>query len=120
MPIEMIHYVYRLADDIDEALGYKRVSILDIGGGLSLNYSSDEVQPTFLEYFDAIHEKSPLFFRQKRRIVTEFGRAWVGKAGAVVSRVEDVVYPAAQFRPATPLTAITHAGADMFLRPVWL
>ena len=82
------------------------------GGGLSLNYSSDTVEPTVGEYFRSISEHYPEFWAQKRRIITEFGRIWVGKAGAVIAKTEDILQANDAF------TAIVHAGADLFLRTV--
>ena len=88
------------------------MSLSFVGGGLSLNYSNDIVEPTVNQYFQSISQQCPDFWMQKRRIITEFGRIWVGKAGAVVARVEDVL-PGSEV-----VTAIVHAGADLFLRTV--
>ena len=88
------------------------MSLRFVGGGLSLNYSNDTVEPTVNQYFQFISQQCPEFWMQKRRIITEFGRIWVGKAGAVVARVEDVL-PGSEV-----VTAIVHAGADLFLRTV--
>ena len=85
---------------------------IDIGGGLSLNYSSDAVEPTVDHYFTEISKQCPNFWTQKRRIITEFGRIWLGKAGVVVAKVEDVLQTNDVF------TAIVHTGADLFLRTV--
>lgn len=106
----------RLAEWIDKSLGYNRITMLDIGGGLSLNYTDDSVRPTFEEYFDCITSSCPALF-QGRKIVTEFGRAWVGKAAAVVAVVEDVIEHS-QNGLGPSYTAISHVGADMFVRPV--
>jgi diaminopimelate decarboxylase len=82
-----------------------------------LNYSSDTVEPAFMDYFDAIVALRNDFFSINRTIYSEFGRAWVGKSAVVVATVEDVLIPPSVFT-GIPLTAITHAGADIFLRPV--
>ena len=107
----------RLASRVDEFLGESRINLVDIGGGVSMNYDSDIVRPSFQEYFDEIHKVCPNFFFQKRTVVTEFGRAYVGKAGAIVTIIEDVIEPLPIYFN-SPLTAITHAGADLFPRTV--
>jgi hypothetical protein len=70
-----------------------------------------------MNYFDAIVSLREDFFSINRTIYSEFGRAWVGKSAVVVATIEDVLIPPSVFS-GIPLTAITHAGADMFLRPV--
>ena len=55
--VEAIQVVHALALEINEAVGAKQVSILDIGGGLPMNYRSDEESPTFEQY---IKEARPL------------------------------------------------------------
>ena len=36
-----------LADEIDAAVGEKQVTILDIGGGLPVNFDTEETSPTW-------------------------------------------------------------------------
>jgi diaminopimelate decarboxylase len=113
---------------------------LDIGGGLSVDYHSDTPSPTLHAYADALRVGCPglaaFAAAPGRRVVTEFGKALVAKAGAVVALVEDVVEhlpePPAPASPAPSpspeaeaatekghVTAIVHAGADLLLRAAY-
>jgi diaminopimelate decarboxylase len=47
-----------------------RIHTIDIGGGLSANYTSDDIKPTFASYVEAILRVYPRFFAQGRRIIT--------------------------------------------------
>lgn len=125
-----------IANTVDKALGKGRVALIDIGGGLPVNYSSGEVTPTFADYADVLKSKAPeLFSNMERTVITEFGRALVVKAAVTVSKVEYVrenVTPEAegeepQVTKAMDMdlpppgssdrqTLVTHMGADLFLR----
>jgi len=63
-----------LADEVDQLClaseGRKRITLLDIGGGLSANYSDEKVSPTFDAYLEAILKVYPGFHTQGRTIVT--------------------------------------------------
>lgn len=106
-----------LADAIDADCGEARIQTIDIGGGLSANYGSDEVAPTFSEYFTELRRRCPALFTHKRLVVTEFGKSLVAKAGAILAKVEDV------WTDPTPdgdrATVICHAGADLLLRTAY-
>ena len=70
-----------------------RITTIDIGGGLSVNYDSDEITPTMEDYANALARECPtLFSHPHRRIITEFGKALVAKCGAIVTTVEDVLH----------------------------
>ena len=99
MPIETMvqgaECIFTLADEIDArcagAYSNHRITHIDIGGGLSANYDSAEVSPTFREYAQSLaktcgerHSKSA-----HRVIVTEFGKALIAKAGVIASAVEE-------------------------------
>ena len=80
--------VCELADEIDAAAGARRVSLLDIGGGLHASLDSDEPSPSFEEYAACLRRAAPgLFVDDGRRVVTEFGRALLLKAGWVAAQV---------------------------------
>lgn len=115
--------VFRLADLIDSRCGTRRVSSVDIGGGLSANYQSDQVTPTFSQYASALYEACGQSATSGRVIITEFGKALVTKSGAIATLVEDVLH-SSQPRPDgsgphTTATAICHAGADLLLRTAY-
>jgi len=52
--VDSIKIVHGLALEINENCGGQQVSILDIGGGLPMNYRSDEESPTFEEYITEV------------------------------------------------------------------
>jgi diaminopimelate decarboxylase len=112
-----------------------RITHIDIGGGLSANYNSDEVSPTFEEYCELLaqacsemHQKKP-----KRILVTEFGKALVAKTAIIATVVEEVTEMEASLPAAAtaasagtaaaaaavaqkPVMAVVQAGADLLLR----
>jgi len=105
-----------LQEKINKICGTKRIDTVDIGGGLSTNYDSMEISPTFEEYAEALQERVPQLFElgDDTQVVTEFGRALCAKAGWVATGVEYVM----SGDPEKPV-AITHAGADLFVRPCY-
>ena len=114
-------YVCALADEIDERCGGKRISTIDIGGGLPSNYSSESMGDfTFSGYVDALQKDCPAILNTTdRRVVTEFGRAIVSKLGWIATEIEyvkDMHLPNASAEDLPRKTLITHAGADLFLR----
>jgi diaminopimelate decarboxylase len=44
------------AKQVDAELGERRVTILDIGGGLSANYETDVFKPSYAEYAAALQQ----------------------------------------------------------------
>ena len=106
-------------DAIEAECGVGRVDIVDIGGGLSANYSGMGDEPSFKDYISALRSargcESALFDAGRvQSVVTEFGKALVTKAAFVVSSVEYI----GGGDPTHP-TAITHAGADLFVRTAY-
>src|SRR5699024_10049602 len=63
----------------------RRVTRIDIGGGLSVNFDGEDVSPTFAEYRAVLEDLVPGLFDFD--IVTEFGRALLAKAGTILTRV---------------------------------
>jgi len=132
MPVEsMVQgalHIMQLADEIDvrsEAFGVsKRITHVDIGGGLSANYGSDEVVHTFREYAQKLGAACRDLLRASphRRIITEFGKAIITKTGVIATRVEEVVEQQALRVPAggkRSVTAVVQAGADLLLRTAY-
>ena len=68
-----VQVLCELADEVDALCAAPRIRMLDIGGGLSANYSSDAVCPTFADYMAAILQVYPRFLVQKRLIITGTG-----------------------------------------------
>eukprot|EP00735_Rhodelphis_limneticus_P011793 TRINITY_DN493_c0_g1::TRINITY_DN493_c0_g1_i1::g.2607::m.2607 TRINITY_DN493_c0_g1::TRINITY_DN493_c0_g1_i1::g.2607 ORF type:complete len:445 (+),score=76.11,sp/Q9X1K5/DCDA_THEMA/30.71/1e-39,Orn_Arg_deC_N/PF02784.11/6.7e-40,Orn_DAP_Arg_deC/PF00278.17/3.4e-12 TRINITY_DN493_c0_g1_i1:52-1335(+) len=90
-----------------------QITHIDIGGGLSVDYHGDSLGPTFHEYAAALREQVPDLFTPEFTVVTEFGRKVNAKVGWVAAHVEYVKTAGGKN------IALTHAGADLFLRAVY-
>jgi len=103
-----------LAEEINAFIGNQQVVRLDIGGGLPVNFASEEVTPSFQEYADILKAIVPLIFTNKYQVKTEFGRAIVAKNGVIVTRVEYTKNSGGRH------IATTHAGAQILTRTAFL
>lgn len=103
-----------LAEEINAVIGQQQVVRLDIGGGLPVNFASDDVTPSFQEYADILKATVPLLFTDKYQVKTEFGRAIVAKNGVIITRVEYTKNSGGRH------IAITHAGAQVLTRTAFL
>jgi diaminopimelate decarboxylase len=88
--------------------------VIDIGGGLPVNFESEDVRPTFAEYAENLRNGVPLLFSGRYRIVTEFGRSILAKNGFIVAGVEYTKTTGDRS------IAITHAGAQTATRTVFM
>ncbi|MER0446170.1 diaminopimelate decarboxylase [Streptomyces sp. Edi4] len=104
---------YELAEEINAAVGRRQVDTLDIGGGLPVNFGSDEETPTYAAYARVLKETAPGLFDGRYALVTEFGRALLAKHGTVLARVEY-----AKVSGGRPI-AVTHAGVQIAARTVY-
>mmetsp|Transcript_98 Transcript_98/g.267 ORF Transcript_98/g.267 Transcript_98/m.267 type:complete len:478 (-) Transcript_98:77-1510(-) len=88
-----------VAKQVNEKVGRRQITVLDIGGGLPANYSSDELAtsacPSFADYAQALRQECPGLLptaeneeRLFDRVVTEFGQSLNAKGGFLASRVE--------------------------------
>ncbi|MDZ8274794.1 diaminopimelate decarboxylase [Microbacterium aquimaris] len=106
--------VVDLADAIEAATGAQQVDTIDVGGGLSVNFASDETTPSFSDHADALRQAAPDLFSGKYEIATEFGRSLTAKAGTLLGRVEYV-------KQAGPRSvAVTHIGVHVAARSVFM
>ncbi|MFJ6918539.1 diaminopimelate decarboxylase [Streptomyces sp. NPDC101133] len=110
---EGVRQTYALAEEINERAGRSQVDTLDIGGGLPVNFASEETTPTYAEYARVLSETVPGLFDGRYGLVTEFGRSLLAKHGTVVARVEYA--KSAGGRP----VAVTHAGVQVATRTVY-
>ncbi|MFJ8696417.1 type III PLP-dependent enzyme domain-containing protein [Streptomyces roseolilacinus] len=101
------------AEEVNERLGRRQVTGIDIGGGLPVNFGSDETTPGFDAYVDRLREHAPALFSGAYEIVTEFGRSVLAKNGFTAAYVEYTKTVGG--RP----IAITHAGAQVAARTVF-
>ncbi|MGH3311015.1 MAG: diaminopimelate decarboxylase [Streptomyces sp.] len=117
MPLDLMaegaKETFDLAEEINTAVGRHQIDTLDLGGGLPVNFASDDVTPTFAEYARLLARTVPGLFDGRYGIVTEFGRSLLAKSGTVLARVEYA--KSAGGRP----IAVTHAGAQLAVRTVF-
>ncbi len=106
--------IANLAEEINEIIGQQQITRLDIGGGLPVNFSSEDVTPTFSEYADVLRAHVPILFTNKYQVKTEFGRAIAAKNGVIVTRVEYTKNSGGRH------IATTHAGAQILTRTAFL
>ncbi|MGW8779517.1 diaminopimelate decarboxylase [Streptomyces sp. NPDC055796] len=110
---EGVRDLHALAEEINAAAGRRQVDTLDIGGGLPVNFASDEQDPTYARYVGALREAVPALFDGGYGLVTEFGRSLLAKHGLVLARVEYTKTTGS--RP----IALTHAGVQLATRTVY-
>ncbi|GAA4065711.1 diaminopimelate decarboxylase [Nonomuraea soli] len=115
-PLELIAAgiaeTYELAEEINQRLGRRQVTGLDIGGGLPVNFASDEETPTFDDYVATLRAAVPGLFDGRYALVTEFGRSLLAKNGFIAALVEYTKDAGGR------RIAITHAGAQVATRTV--
>jgi diaminopimelate decarboxylase len=61
------------------------LEIVNVGGGLGIDYENPDINPDFPEYFSLLHEFIDLIPGQKMHI--EPGRSIIGQCGSLISRV---------------------------------
>ncbi|MFE0688410.1 diaminopimelate decarboxylase [Streptomyces xiamenensis] len=108
-----VRATHELAEEINTALGRRQVDTLDIGGGLPVNFDSEETDPSFAAYAALLRREVPGLFEGRYGLVTEFGRSLLAKSGLILTRVEYTKN--AGGRP----IAVTHAGAQVATRTVF-
>ncbi|MEU3428299.1 diaminopimelate decarboxylase [Streptomyces gardneri] len=110
---EGVGEAYALAEEINHKAGRQQIDTLDIGGGLPVNFTSDEETPTYAEYARLLADTAPGLLDGRYRLVTEFGRSLLAKHGTVLARVEYTKTSGG--RP----IAVTHAGVQLATRTVY-
>lgn len=106
--------VHALAEEINSRVGRRQIDTIDIGGGLPVDFGSDETSPTHAQYARLLSEAVPGLFGGRYGLVTEFGRSLLAKHGTLVARVEYT--KTAGGRP----VAVTHAGVQVVTRTVYV
>ena len=109
-----IKELVKLAEEINEFVGFQQIKQIDIGGGLPVNFASEEVTPSFQEYADILKREVPQLFSGQYRVKTEFGRAIAAKNGFILTRVEYTKNMGGRH------IATTHAGAQILTRTAFL
>ncbi|WP_405808007.1 diaminopimelate decarboxylase [Streptomyces sp. NBC_00210] len=108
-----IRAVYELAEEINAAAGRQQIDTVDIGGGLPVNFASDEQTPTFAQYAQLLKELVPGLLDGRYGLVTEFGRSLIAKHGTLLARVEYAKSAGGR------AIAVTHAGVQVATRTVY-
>ncbi|MFE6104657.1 diaminopimelate decarboxylase [Streptomyces laurentii] len=110
---EGVRAAHALAEEINDRAGRRQIDTLDIGGGLPVNFASDEDTPTYATYAGLLAATVPGLFDGRYALVTEFGRSLLAKHGTVLARVEYTKTSGG--RP----IAVTHAGVQLAVRTVY-
>ncbi|MFB7516449.1 diaminopimelate decarboxylase [Streptomyces sp. NPDC056144] len=110
---EGVAETYTLAEEINHKAGRQQIDTIDIGGGLPVNFASDEETPTYAEYAGLLADTVPGLLDGRYRLVTEFGRSLLAKHGTILARVEYTKTSGG--RP----IAVTHAGVQVATRTVY-
>jgi len=110
-----------LALEINKTLGSSQVQVLDMGGGMPVNYAAEtwysEKVPSFAEYAAALRARIPALFPCNpespfRKVITEFGQSLNAKAGWLASRIEYIKPLGAD----DAQIALIHFGAETCVR----
>ncbi|MFI8851257.1 diaminopimelate decarboxylase [Streptomyces sp. NPDC053499] len=107
---ESVRVVFELAEQINGAAGRQQIDTLDIGGGLPVNFTGDETEPSFDAYARLLRRTVPGLFDGRYTLVTEFGRSLLAKQGFIAALVEYTKTSGGR------RIAITHAGAHVATR----
>jgi len=92
-----VRRMVELALEVNAHLGRDQVQVLDIGGGMPVNYASEAWHttefPSFGEYAEALRREVPALFPGSqgspfKQVITEFGQSMHAKAGWLASRIE--------------------------------
>ncbi|MEU9315756.1 diaminopimelate decarboxylase [Streptomyces sp. NPDC048295] len=111
---EGIRAAYELAERINARLGHPRITGIDIGGGLPVNFADEDDRPTYADYVAALREAAPGLFDGRYTLVTEFGRSLLAKSGTIGTVVEYTKSAGGR------RIAVTHAGAQVATRTVFM
>ena len=111
---EGISEILDLSEAVNGRSEGQQIRRIDIGGGLPVNFKSDEVTPTFADYAEVLKARVPLLFSGKYQVKTEFGRAIAAKNGFIITRVEYTKSSGGRY------IAATHAGAQIMTRTAFL
>ncbi|MEW2295802.1 diaminopimelate decarboxylase [Streptomyces sp. NPDC006743] len=109
-----VRAAHDLAEHINATLGRRQVTGLDIGGGLPVDFDSDEDRPAYADYVTELRAAVPELFDGRYSLVTEFGRSLLAKNGTIASLVEYTKSAGGR------RIAVTHAGAQVATRTVFM
>ncbi|EKX33156.1 hypothetical protein GUITHDRAFT_158931 [Guillardia theta CCMP2712] len=107
--------LFELCEEINREVGSTRIRRMDIGGGLPVNFESEEISPTFDVYAKTLKEEVPALFRGDLTVITEYGRSVSAKAAWAACSIEYIKTISADYE-----IAVIQAGADLFLRTCYV
>jgi len=110
---EGIAVTMKFVHEINKRAGFRKITTVDMGGGLPVSFLSDEDDPEFADYAAVLREKVPDLFSGEFKVMTEFGRSVVAKSAYSVARVEYTKNMGGR------QIALTHAGAHNMMRIVF-
>ncbi|MFE9486021.1 diaminopimelate decarboxylase [Streptomyces sp. NPDC006641] len=111
---EGISAAYELAERINAHLGHARITGIDIGGGLPVNFADEDDRPTYADHVAGLRAAAPGLFDGRYTLVTEFGRSLLAKSGTIGTVVEYTKSAGGR------RIAVTHAGAQVATRTVFM
>jgi len=92
---------------------FPKIGLIDIGGGLPVNFNGEEISPTYEEYANILCKTIPELFNGEFRLMTEIGRATIAKTAIAVSRVEYTKLAGGRH------IAVIQFGADLAVRTIY-
>ena len=107
--VEAAKKLSSLVAKIGDSVG-DRIRWIDIGGGMPVEYRSDEPAVSMEAYVAELKTHCPVLFDRRYSLITEFGRYVHANTGWTAAQVEYVKSYAGVN------TAIIHVGADLLLR----
>lgn len=117
-PLDLIAQGIRKVVDIALKVNEERpgqIKYIDIGGGLPVNFDTEEVSPTFTEYSAVLQKHIPELFQSTNfTVLTEFGRTYNAKVAIVAAKVEYTKISGGRG------IAVIQGGADLFVRTIYL
>ncbi|MFE7429683.1 diaminopimelate decarboxylase [Streptomyces sp. NPDC057545] len=109
-----VRAAYELAEHVNAELGHARITGIDIGGGLPVNFDDEDDRPTYADYVAELRSAAPGLFDGRYAVVTEFGRSLLAKSGTIATVVEYTKSAGGR------RIAVTHAGAQVATRTVFM
>jgi diaminopimelate decarboxylase len=87
--IQYDKYVFELVKDLESRTGVK-IEIIDLGGGIGIDYTPDRKQFNIAAYFRELKETIDDYDYESKEIIMELGRYIVGECGYFASEIIDI------------------------------
>jgi diaminopimelate decarboxylase len=86
--VEAIRRTTDFALKVNAAAGRKQITMIDVGGGLPVNFESEMYTPDIPAFSAMLRQRVPELYTGEFQAITEYGRWYLAKAGFIASRVE--------------------------------